>query len=187
MRIAFVTSNTHKVAEVREVLAEYGIEVYQAKAPKVEIQSTDLREVAVSAAIIAYSVLKTPLIVEDAGLFIRALNGFPGPYSSYVYSTIGISGVLKLLEGVKDRYAEFVSVIAYADEDGVRVFEGRVKGTITHEPRGNRGFGFDPIFMPIGLDKTFAEMSIHEKNRYSHRGMAARKLGEWLSKEKLYK
>jgi len=120
------------------------------------------------------------VFVEDAGLFIDALNGFPGPYSSYVYRTIGVEGVLKLVEG-KSRGAAFVSVIAlYHPGKGVRVFKGMCRGVIAQHPRGFSGFGFDPIFIPEGVGKTFAEMREDEKNKLSHRGEAARKLIEWL-------
>ncbi|NOZ89276.1 MAG: RdgB/HAM1 family non-canonical purine NTP pyrophosphatase, partial [Crenarchaeota archaeon] len=128
----------------------------------------------------AYALTGTPVAVEDAGLFVDALSGFPGPYSSYVYKTIGVHGILRLLEGEENRAARFVSVIAYAGPWGVQLFRGEVKGSIAAEPRGSGGFGFDPIFIPEGADKTFAEMNIEEKNMYSHRARAARKLCSWL-------
>ena len=180
-RIVFVTGNRHKVEEVNVVLRRCGYEaVPQANTVKMEIQSESLEEVAALAAAAAYTAIRRPLIVEDAGLFIKQLNGFPGPYSSYVYKTIGIRGVLKLLEGVDDREAEFVSVIALAYSGGVRLFKGTVRGTIAEQPRGSGGFGFDPVFVPEGYTRTFAEMSVEEKTAVSHRGKAAQELCEWL-------
>ncbi|KSW11323.1 non-canonical purine NTP pyrophosphatase [Pyrodictium occultum] len=173
------TSNMHKIRELERVLSECGYRVEPIAAPKVELQG-DLRSVALYAASLAYSIVGRPLIVEDAGLFIEALNGFPGPYSAYVYKTIGIEGVVKLMEGVADRRAYFYSVIALAYDRGVALFEGRCDGRIAEEPRGTRGFGFDPIFIPEGESRTFAEMSIEEKNMYSHRARAARRLCSWL-------
>ena len=90
--------------------------------------------------------LKTPLIVDDTGFSIDALNGFPGPYAAYVLNTIGNTGILKLMEGVTDRRARFTTAIAYADEQGIQVFTGTIEGRITTSPRGSGGFGYDPIF-----------------------------------------
>ncbi len=183
--IAIATSNLHKVEEINNVLSECGYRVEPVDAPKVEVQSDSLVEIVLFAASTAYHVLHKPVIVEDAGLFIESLSGFPGPYSSYVYKTIGISGVLRLLSGKANRRAIFKSAIALAHQSGVVVFEAEVLGRITNEPRGTKGFGFDPIFVPSGSDKTFAEMSLEEKNKLSHRGKAARKLCTWLKENSL--
>ncbi len=183
LRISVATKNRHKVEEANIALKSFGIELVPVDVPKVEIQSDDLREIAIYAARAAYQYLRRPVVVEDSGLFIDALNGFPGPYSSYVYRTIGVEGILKLMRGVEDRRARFVAVVAFAlREDWIEVFEGVVEGTIAEEARGSHGFGFDPIFVPFGETRTFAEMSSEEKTRYSHRGRAFRKLGEWIAK-----
>jgi len=126
--------------------------------------------------------LKEIFFVEDAGLFIRALNGFPGPYSSFVYKTIGIRGILKLLNDVSDRTAFFKSVIGLWCNDHIEIFEGVVEGHITKEPRGAGGFGFDPIFIPKGCKKTFAEMSVDEKNLFSHRAKASEQMIGFLKR-----
>ncbi|BEP18630.1 XTP/dITP diphosphatase [Pyrofollis japonicus] len=178
--IAIATRNMHKVEEINSVLRECGYSVAPVDAPKIEVQSNSLKEIAIFAASTAFNIIHRPVIVEDAGLFIDALRGFPGPYSAYVFKTIGISGILKLLNGVVDRRARFISVIALAHENGVEVFEGEARGTISTQPRGEKGFGFDPIFVPEGSDRTFAELDTIEKNKYSHRGKSARKLCEWL-------
>jgi XTP/dITP diphosphohydrolase len=183
--IAFATANKHKIMEVNTILRQCGYQAEPADAPKVEIQSDNLEDIAVHAASVAWSILHKPVMVEDAGLFIEALSGFPGPYSSYVFKTIGIRGILKLMEGVENRRARFVSVIALAHASGIVVFRGESVGTIASEARGSGGFGFDPIFVPEGSTKTFAEMSVEEKSMYSHRGQAARKLCEWLKAHKL--
>ncbi len=180
--ILFATGNKHKVEEVNTVLKRCGYIAEPAPAPKLEIQAESLEEVVLVAAAQAYHMLRRPVIVEDAGLFIEALRGFPGPYSSYVYKTIGIKGVLKLMDGVENRKARFVSVIALAHSSGIELFRGEVEGVIAKEPRGAHGFGFDPIFIPAGASKTFAEMSVEEKTRYSHRGRAAEKLCQWLAR-----
>ncbi|HIQ55351.1 MAG TPA: XTP/dITP diphosphatase [Pyrodictium sp.] len=180
MRVYFATSNVHKIEEARQVAREYGVELVPTQAPKIELQSDSLRDVAVFAAVLAYQHVRAPVIVEDAGLFVVALKGFPGPYSNYVYKTIGVNGLLKLMEGIEDRRAYFLSVVAFAYSEGVKVFYGRVDGEIAHEIRGSKGFGFDPIFIPSGSTRTFAEMDVEEKNRYSHRAQAIRRFCEWL-------
>lgn len=125
--------------------------------------------------------LKKPLVLEDSGLYINALKGFPGPYSSYVFKKIGNEGILKLMRSVKDRTAKFVCVVAFAHPKyGIRLFKGEVKGKISLEVRGSKGFGFDPIFIPEGSNKTFGEMDINEKNMFSHRSKAFKQFFQWL-------
>ncbi len=178
MKVWFVTRNPHKVREVRAVLAPYGIDVEVSEERKFEVQADSLERVAYEAA------KRLPpdkiYIVEDAGLFIDALKGFPGVYSSYVLDTIGLKGILKLMEGIENRKAKFVSVIACRLGDRVELFKGEVRGRIAEAIRGNQGFGYDPIFVPEGYERTFGEMSMEEKNRLSHRGRAARKLADFL-------
>ncbi len=175
-----MTGNRAKAAEIISALAEAGITAEIVLMRKLEVQSDSLEEIARVAAEHLPS-LEAPLVVEDAGLFVTALRGFPGPYSHYVYRTLGCRGLLKLLEGVEDRRACFKSAVAVKTPSGrVEVFTGETWGVITHEERGDRGFGFDPIFQPDGSTKTFAEMSLEEKNLWSHRGKAVRKLARWL-------
>jgi len=154
------------------------------KEEKIEIQSQKIEEIAKSSALwIAKKYHKT-VIVEDAGFFVKALKGFPGPYSSYVYEKIGSDGILKLLEGLSNRTAEFRSAIAYCRPNRyARSFISKVKGTVTYEKRGTGGFGFDPIFVPNRTDKTFAEMTTEEKNLYSHRAKALEKFAKWYCKK----
>jgi len=180
--LLFVTRNKHKFEEALHVLLPLGIKLKQLPVKRVEIQSDDLGEIALIGARSAVEVLKKPLVVEDAGLFINSLNGFPGPFSSYVYKTIGVKGVLKLMEDVDDRSAYFKSVVAFCSPDGMcRMFIGEVHGEIAYEARGSGGFGFDPIFIPYESDgRTFAEMSIAEKSLFSHRARAFREFGRWF-------
>ncbi len=183
--IFFVSTNIHKVKELNDIVSVYGITLIPARIKKMEIQADDITEIALTAARDAYNKLHKPLIVEDAGLFVKELNGFPGPYSSYVFKTIGCKGILKLLEGVNNRDAYFKSILVYKDEHHEVVFEGMVEGEIAHSIRGSGGFGFDPIFIPKGRNKTFAEMPLGEKNKLSHRGRAARKFIDWYIKNKM--
>jgi len=185
--INFVTGNIHKLKEVEGILRPYGIKVKMIKVKKIEIQADELIAIAEYAAINAAKEAGVPVVVEDAGLFIEALRGFPGPYSSYVFKTIGNDGIIKLMKGITDRRARFISVVAFAKPEGyVRTFVGVAEGLISVEPRGSMGFGFDPIFIPYeGDGRTFAEMSLDEKNRISHRGKAFRSLAKWLTGHKV--
>jgi len=183
-RVAFfVTGNVHKFNEARRVLAEYKVATAMLKIETVEIQDDNLESIAKASAIDAVKKCGLPVFVEDAGLFIEALNGFPGPYSSYVYRTIGTKGILKLMENVDKRDAYFQSMVAFSSpEEEPKCFQGRVEGKISMEERGSSGFGFDPVFEPSGGRKrTFAEMTTTEKNEYSHRAKALRKFAEWYA------
>lgn len=182
--IFFATNNINKFNEARKVLAEYKIAVGMLRVKAYEIQSDDLEEIAKASAQQAFEKCHLPIIVEDAGLFVEALNGFPGPYASFVYKTIGNEGLLKLMQNVKNRQAKFQSVIAYlsAELKSPLCFKGEVMGEITTEMRkGVSGFGFDPIFKPENSEKTFSEMGIAEKNVFSHRAKALRKFAEWYT------
>ncbi len=177
MKLRFATSNPGKFGDAVEILSPYGIELEMEEAKGVEIQAPDLERIAVVSALTSGA--REPFFVEDAGLFVDALGGFPGPYSSYVLSTIGCGGILRLMEGVEDRRARFVSVVVLV-HGGIRVFKGVVEGKISEGERGEGGFGFDPIFIPEGEDRTFAEMSREEKGRLSHRGRALREMARSL-------
>ncbi len=182
IKLKVVTSNPGKAKEFIELGKYYSIKIEIISLPKLEIQSNSLEEIATFSAIDVATRLGTDIVVEDAGLFIEALNGFPGPYSSYVYRTLGVKGVLKLMEGINNRYAYFKSVITYFNpkDQILKVFVGIVKGRISLEARGTEGFGFDPIFIPEGYDRTFAELGVNIKNKISHRSQAFRKLINWL-------
>jgi len=186
--VFFATNNINKFNEARKVLSRYEIAVGMLRVKNMEIQSESLEEIAKASAIHAYRQCGLPIIVEDAGLFIEALNGFPGPYASYVYKTIGNEGLLKLMKDTNNRKARFQSMVAYLYEDleSPICFKGEVLGEITQTVRkGSSGFGFDPVFKPMHSDKTFAEMSIAEKNRYSHRAKAFRKFARWYKSLKV--
>ncbi|MCX8184402.1 MAG: XTP/dITP diphosphatase [Sulfolobales archaeon] len=182
MKLYLISRNPGKIRELSQLAKAYQIELASIDIPKVEIQSESLTEIALYSVAIAYIITKKPVIVEDSGLYIKHLNMFPGALSSYVYKTIGISGILKLMNGIKDREAFFKSVIALAAPtlNGVKLFSGEVKGVISEEPRGFGGFGFDPIFIPNGHSRTFAEMSLEEKNTVSHRALAFKALSKWI-------
>jgi XTP/dITP diphosphohydrolase len=179
----FVTSNIHKFLEVSNLLSEYKIAAAKLKVEAIEIQDENLEKIAEASVRDAVKNCGLPVFVEDAGLFVEALRGFPGPYSKYVYKTIGLEGILKLMKNSMSRDAYFKSVIAFGSPKEKPVFfVGKVKGKISLRKRGSSGFGYDPIFAPqVGNGKTFAEMTTIQKNMYSHRAEALRKFAEWYS------
>jgi XTP/dITP diphosphohydrolase len=204
----YVTTNPGKVREAVDYLGTD--EVQQFDFDYTEIQAPELGPIAAHGAREAYRHVGEPVLVDDAGLFVDALDGFPGPYSSYVEDTVGVERVWKLGELEENRRAEFRCVLAYcdgeefraspdpidrddrvaaaaagADENAeeqealpVKLFEGVVRGRLV-APRGEGGFGYDPIFEHDG--KTMAEMTTDEKNAISHRGRALAKFGEWFA------
>jgi XTP/dITP diphosphohydrolase len=175
--LRFVTTNAEKAAEARDHLAP--AEVTQVDYDYDEIQSASLDEIAAQGAREAFEALEgsDPIIVDDTGFYIHTLDGFPGPYAAYVDQTIGIERVWDLAADLSDKSASFRCAIGYADGDGVKVFEGRVDGALV-APRGDGGFGYDPIFEYDGV--TFAERTMASKNEISHRAEALTKLAEWL-------
>ena len=182
----FATGNINKFNEARSILGKHDIAVGMLRVKVLEIQSDSLKEIAQASVMDAFSRCHLPVIVEDAGLFIDALKGFPGPYAAYAYKTISNPGLLKLMQGMKDRKARFQSAIAYYDGQSAPVcFEGEADGRIANDEiwgKDKSGFGFDPIFKPVGSKKTFAEMTIKEKNGFSHRANAFNKFAEWYKK-----
>lgn len=181
--VCFATSNVHKFREAEYILRDRPkLRLTRLPSKGVEVQSDDVSEVASFAAAAAFQIHRRPLIVEDTGLSISALNGFPGSYGAYVYRTVGLPGVLKLLRGKDDRGAQFTSAVAFCDgSEEPRVFLGELKGEIADRQKGREGFGFDPIFVPLGYGKTLAEMSIAEKCAISHRSLALRRFASWVS------
>ncbi|MFB6170352.1 MAG: non-canonical purine NTP pyrophosphatase [Haloarculaceae archaeon] len=211
MTLRYVTTNPGKVREAEEYLEEVAAFDYD----YTEIQADELGPIAARGAREAYREVGEPVIVDDAGLFIEDLSGFPGPYSAYVDHTLGYELVGEVAREADARRAHFRCVIAYCDGEAfaatpepvdrgrrgqdleaaergrattdeqvsgcdlpVKLFEGAVPGRIV-EPRGEGGFGYDPIFEHDGT--TFAEMSPAEKNAVSHRGRALAKFAEWFA------
>ena len=177
MTIRFVTSNEGKVREAREYLTR---DVEQVRYDYTEIQSDDLAEIAVVGAKEAFEGTggDDPVVVDDTGLFVESLGGFPGPYSAYVEDTVGVERVWKLGEREENRRAHFRCVLVYYDGETAETFDGAVPGRLV-APRGEGGFGYDPIFEHEG--QTLAEMSTERKNAISHRGRALAKFADWLA------
>lgn len=170
----FVSSNIHKYQEAKKILDSFGIKLGFFESELEEIQSASLKAIALQKAKNAFSKCKKPVIIEDDGLFITSIGGFPGPYSSYVFKTIGNKGILNLL--TTKRQAKFVSIITYCDKKIIESFEGKLDGFIAKSQKGN-GWGYDPIFVPKNSKKTFAQMK--DKNKISHRYKALKKFSNW--------
>ena len=177
----FMTENPDKFREAKSILDTQGIKIRHLKRAKVEVQDTSLEKIARFAARGASIDRPGLLLVEDSGLFIDALRGFPGPYSSYVYKTIGLKGILGLVH-LKNRGAYFQSSIAVASADlRPRVFTGIVRGSVSRRITWTAGFGYDPIFVPEGFEETFAQTSEDFKNKNSHRARAFLKFAKWYN------
>ncbi len=186
MSITFITSNENKFKEAQEIANRHGVKIRHKNITYTEIQADNLVEVVKPSAEQAFEIAGNPCFVEDAGLFIKTLNGFPGPYSSYVFKTLGNKGILRLMKKEENRKAEFKSAVGYYDSNrDPKIFEGETKGKISKSERGSEGFGYDPIFIPDGSNgKTFAEMALDTKNMFSHRASAIEKFVKWYASNK---
>ena len=183
--IYFITSNKGKVLEAKTKLSKLNIKVIQKNLGYPEIQADTLEEVALFGVDHLKKRFDSPFILEDAGLFIDSLNGFPGVYSAYVFYRIGCQGILKLMDDKcdKDRKATFRSVYVYCEPIKEPVlFFGESKGKISKQILGSHGFGYDPIFIPDGEKKTFGQMETNEKNCYSHRSKSLDKFISYFKK-----
>jgi XTP/dITP diphosphohydrolase len=180
MDVRFVSSNPHKYQEARVVLAGFGVHLRWTRRALPEPQADDLTAV-VRSKLQAVRRIPGVVLVEDSGLIIPGLRGFPGVYSSYALRTVGLDGVLRLLRG-RPRSAIFRTVAGVGRGSRRWLFTGETHGRITLRPRGRHGFGYDPIFQPLGSTETFAEIDLVRKNELSHRGRALRKVGMALER-----
>lgn len=162
------------MVELRRELGRLGIEVEHLRLDYDEIQADTLEEVIVHALETLRQRGLDNFIIDDSGLFIDALRGFPGVYSAYVLRTLGCDGILRLMENVQPRGARFRCCIGASVWGRSVITNGESVGRITTEKRGSGGFGFDPIFLPDGGQRTYAEIPLEEKNAISHRGRALR-------------
>ncbi|MFH0884311.1 MAG: RdgB/HAM1 family non-canonical purine NTP pyrophosphatase [Candidatus Micrarchaeota archaeon] len=168
LEILFATSNAHKFEEASKFFSTRGTAIRHFPFIHRELRSDSLEEIAVDAVKSAFEKCGKPVFTEDTGLFINSLNGFPGTFSAWVQKKLGNEGILRLLERGGDRTAYFEACIAYHDGKAIRTFTGRCHGAMAKEAHGAGGFGYDPIFVPLGYPQTFAE-NILLKNKLSHR------------------
>lgn len=166
MNLTFITGNQGKA----DFLAKHvNFPIKHQKIDIDEIQSIELREIAVNKAEQAYEIVKSPVLVEDVALIFEALGKLPGPFIKWFELELGAEGICELVDGLASRRAIARVCFVYFDGREKKIFEGELKGEIAEAPRGNNGFGFDPILIPAGLVKTLAEMNDDELERHSLR------------------
>lgn len=184
MEMIFASSNEHKVAEMRELLKSLGAEVKSLRdvgfaGEIVENGTTFAENAMIKAATVAAAFPGKTVFADDSGISVDALGGEPGIYSARYGGDACKSDadrtalLLKNMEGASDRSARFVCAIACVTADGERfVVNGECRGKLDYEPKGRDGFGYDPIFIPDGCDRTMGEITPDEKNKISHRARA---------------
>lgn len=176
----FVTNNREKITDIKKMLGDFFELKFITDLELIEIQDLSVEEVALFKAKQAFELVKQPVAVSDSGLEITSLKNFPGALVKFVNTTIGQEGLVKLLEGSKNREAFFVAAIAYYDKDiGPKVFVERDEGSIALHPRG-KGWHFDRIFIPKDDSKTWAELGRKAKNKNSAFKRALEKLSLFL-------
>jgi len=189
MEIIFFTTNKNKVKEIKDLAATEArnvtIEHLEYDYPELQLEEIELVAKESANYIREKIAIEKPFFIEDSGLFIHAFNGFPGPFSAYVFNKIGNEGILKLMADKKgeERKVTFKTVVAFCEssKNAPILFVGIAEGKIAEKVRGKGGFGYDPIFEFEGAGKTFAEMCTEEKNEVSHRGRAFKKLLNYIS------
>ena len=189
INLIFATSNQNKVLEIQKILPKkFNIKSlkdlnYFEDVPENE---TTIEGNAIFKAKYIYEKFNINVFADDTGLEVEALNGEPGVHSARYAgksrnSEKNIKKLLKNLKNIKNRNARFKTVIALIIDNKLHIFSGIVEGYILNSPKGNNGFGYDPIFCPNGFDKSFAELSLKEKNLISHRSFAMKKLIDFIS------
>ena len=187
--ILIATHNNHKKEEIQQILGEKftvtSLTDYDIHDEIVE-DGTTFHANALIKAQYCFDTTGKPSLGDDSGLVVEALDGRPGIYSARYAGNHdfakNMAKVLEELEGVENRKAYFVTVMCLVDETGTNYFEGRVYGNLTKEVRGDKGFGYDPIFIPDNYEITFAEMKAEDKNKISHRKKAIEQFLEFMEK-----
>lgn len=187
MDILFATHNNHKVKEIKEVFSDVRILTLDELNDEDEVAETG-KTFAENAGLKAryyYRKYKIPVIADDSGLLVTALNDEPGVHSAR-YSVTGSYAdnnklLLQRMNNITNRSAYFITVICFIDANGQeKYFTGKIEGIITEQLQGTSGFGYDPLFLVPNLNKTFAEMSLAEKNEISHRALALKEFAKHL-------
>ncbi|GGD59168.1 non-canonical purine NTP diphosphatase [Muriicola marianensis] len=191
MELVFATHNPNKIREIQQVLPPHiTLLTLEDIGCRTEIPETadSLEGNALLKASFVLENYGYPCFADDTGLEVDALDGAPGVFSARYAGTpkneaANTEKLLKELQGKTNRQARFTTVIALCYGDETYLFRGEVEGEITEAPKGEKGFGYDPVFRPAGFDKTFAELTLEEKNQISHRARAVAELLEHLGKK----
>ena len=162
MEITFVTSNKMKINACKEAFKNIDIEISNEELDIPELQCDDVVEVAINKARYAYNKIKKPIIINDCGLVIPSLNGFPGPYTKYVEQTIKEDGIVNLMANKNNREAYYLDILVYMDNKETKIFESKTEGSISYQKEGTNGYGYDKIFIPKDKDKVMALMNDEE-------------------------
>ena len=182
MKLTLVTSNPQKAKEIGAALAPYDIELDHTAVDIDEIQADTVEAVIIDKIEQAFQVVQGPVIVDDAGMFFDGYDNFPGVYSRFMFASLGFDGLFKLItEGQAAHFASFIAMKRTADEEPV-LFSGECHGTLTTSIQGveKPKMPYDNFFIPNGDTRTFAQMSVAEKQQYDHRSKAVDKLIKYL-------
>ncbi len=169
-KIVVVTGNPGKLREI-QMLAEGKLEFEVVELDLKEIQSLNLQEIVKDKLLRAYTEVKKPVIVEDVSAGLTSLNGLPGPFFKFFFKALGPEALWRLAAEKPDEEVVITCLAGYFDGQNYLFGEGVLQGTVV-EPRGENGFGFDPVVVPDGETRTMAEMTPEEKNKISHRAKA---------------
>jgi XTP/dITP diphosphohydrolase len=180
-KLVLVTQNPHKLKELTPLFKKYKVEFDTTSLEKHEIRSESIEEIAQLAAKVAYETLQQPVVVDDTGFFVDSLNGFPGSYAGIILNFIGFEGILRLMTDKNERASVFKTAVGYFDGETLESFVGTMSGSVARESAGVGGFGYDPIFIPDGFTKTYAELTFDEKVSISHRTKAFEEFLIWYS------
>jgi len=173
MKITFITGNAAKAEQLGRHL-DFPVE--HQKIDLAEIQSLSLAEIVEHKAKEAYEIVKTPVLIEDTSLVFAALGRLPGPLVKWFLTELGNDGLCKLLNNYEDRSCTAEVLFGLYDGEKLSTFHGLAHGSVADSPRGERGFGWDPIFIPVGYNKTWGEMAAEEQKETSMRRIALKKL-----------
>lgn len=188
--IIFVTGNQGKLGEAVEIAKKYSVKIIGQKIDLFEPMISNTSQILIDKVKDAYEQIGKPLIVDDAGIYFEAYPNFPGVFTKFIIKLIGFEGVFRLLEG-KSRKAYFQCTVGFLNNglENPVLFEGRCQGRITEKASDffSNNFEFNSIFIPEGGSKTFSEMSIGEREEYSHRAKALEEFLNWYTKEYKYK
>lgn len=189
-KLVLASRNKNKIEEMKALVSDSGIKVYSAldfpELEEVEEDQLTLEGNALKKARYVHQQTGLPALSDDTGLEVEALDGAPGVYSArYAGENVtyqdNVIKLLKEMEGKKNRVAQFRTVVALVSDSGEQTFEGICKGMIIKTQKGEKGFGYDPVFLPKGYEQTFAELNPEIKNKISHRGRAIQKFINYLN------
>jgi XTP/dITP diphosphohydrolase len=180
VELRFISSSAEKSLEVGEILAPFGVAISPVDMKIAEIQTEDLRTLVRRKALTAFDEVRRPLLVEHTGLYLNHLNGLPGGLTSVFWDRLRADRFCELFGNTADPGLTVNTMVAYVDGRTISYFEGEVVGRVASAPAGERGFGWDCVFVPDGYDVTYAQLASDEKNQISMRRLALEQLAAFL-------